>query len=108
MFLSEQRRKVQKDRAVSLLGVVYEVDASLVGHTWGRSHATNCLAHRLRLAGTQLPLFEPAAEEAVFQATSGLPRKVNGLAHHALMAAALARASTVTADHIQAALPELA
>jgi type II secretory pathway predicted ATPase ExeA len=66
------------------------------------------LAHRLRLAGTELPLFEPAAEEAVFQATSGLPRKVNGLAHHALMAAALARASTVTADHIQAALPELA
>lgn len=33
MFLFEQRRKVQKDRTVSLLGVVYEVDASLVGHT---------------------------------------------------------------------------
>lgn len=33
LFLFEQRRKVQKDRTVSLLGVVYEVDASLVGQT---------------------------------------------------------------------------
>jgi type II secretory pathway predicted ATPase ExeA len=66
------------------------------------------LRHRLRLAGTELPLFEAAAEEAVFQATSGLPRKVNALAHHALAAAALARAKAVSADHVQAALPELA
>ncbi len=32
-FLFEQRRRVQKDRTVSLLGVAYEVDASLVGET---------------------------------------------------------------------------
>ena len=66
------------------------------------------LSHRLRLAGIEVPLFEPAAEEAIFQATSGLPRKVNGLAHHALMAAALARAKTVSVDNVQAALPEVA
>lgn len=33
LFLFEQKRRVQKDRTVSLLGVVYEVDASLVGST---------------------------------------------------------------------------
>jgi putative transposase len=33
LFLSEAKRKVQKDRTVSLNGVVYEVDASLVGAT---------------------------------------------------------------------------
>lgn len=66
------------------------------------------LAHRLQRAGTELALFEPAAHEALFQATGGLPRKVNGLAHHALLAAALARAKTVSADHVQAALPEVA
>jgi putative transposase len=33
LFLFEARRKVQKDRTVSLGGVVYEVDASLVGQT---------------------------------------------------------------------------
>ena len=65
------------------------------------------LTHLLRLAGTELPLFEPAAIEAVFQATSGLPRKVNLLAHHSLMAAALAKAKAVSAEHVQAALPEV-
>jgi transposase InsO family protein len=33
MFLFEQKRRVQRDRTVSLHGVVYEVDASLVGET---------------------------------------------------------------------------
>jgi putative transposase len=33
LCLSEQKRKVQKDRTVSLNGIVYEVDASLVGAT---------------------------------------------------------------------------
>ena len=65
------------------------------------------LAHLLRLAGTELPLFESAALEAIFQATSGMPRKVNLLAHHALTAAALAKAKAVTAEHVQAALPEV-
>jgi type II secretory pathway predicted ATPase ExeA len=66
------------------------------------------LAHRLRLAGTELPLFELAAQEAIFQAASGLPRKVNSLAHHSLFAAAIARAKTVNTEHVQAALKEVA
>jgi len=33
LFLSEAKRKVQKDRTVSLHGLVYEIDASLVGAT---------------------------------------------------------------------------
>jgi hypothetical protein len=33
LFLFETRRKIQKDRTVSLNGVVYEIDASLVGET---------------------------------------------------------------------------
>ena len=66
------------------------------------------LQHRLRLAGTELPLFEPATVEAIFQAASGLPRKINSLAHHALIAAAIARARSVTTEHLQAALQEIA
>jgi len=53
-------------------------------------------------------LSSTAAHEALFQATGGLPRKINLLAHHALLAAALARAKTVSAEHVQAALPEVA
>ena len=33
LFLFETQRKVQKDRTVSLNGVLYEVDAALVGET---------------------------------------------------------------------------
>lgn len=73
-----------------------------------REELPSYLAHLLRLAGTELPLFEPAATEALFQATHGLPRKVNLLAHHALLAAALAKAKAATAEHVQAALPEVA
>lgn len=65
------------------------------------------LLHLLRRAGTELPLFEAPAVEAIFQATQGLPRKVNLLAHHSLIAAALAKASAATADHVQAALSEV-
>jgi type II secretory pathway predicted ATPase ExeA len=73
-----------------------------------REELSPYLTHRLQLAGATQPLFEPAAEEALYQATSGLPRKINLLAHHTLMAAALGRARTATPDHVQAALPEVA
>lgn len=65
------------------------------------------LAHRLKLAGSELPLFEPPTVEAIFQASSGLPRKANNLAHHSLFAAAIAKAKTVTTEHVAAALQEV-
>jgi type II secretory pathway predicted ATPase ExeA len=65
------------------------------------------IAHRLRLAGTELPLFEPGALEAIFQATQGVARKINNLCHQALIAAALAKTKTVTIDHVHAALAEV-
>lgn len=72
-----------------------------------REELPGYLAHLLRLAGCEIPLFEPAAMEAIYQSTNGLLRKVNGLAHHALSAAAIARARVVTAEHVQAAAPEV-
>jgi type II secretory pathway predicted ATPase ExeA len=74
----------------------------------GRDEIEPYLSHRLEHAGGQIMLFEPAAHEALFQATGGLPRKLNLLAHHALLAAALSRARAVGIEHIQAALPEVA
>jgi len=66
------------------------------------------LQHRLALAGLEHPLFEVAATHAIFQATSGLPRRINLLAHHALLAATLDKANTITIEHVQAALAEVA
>jgi type II secretory pathway predicted ATPase ExeA len=73
-----------------------------------REEVADYLEHRLRLAGCELSLFEPPAIEALFQATQGMPRKVNRLAHYALTSAALAKANTVTIEHVQAACEELA
>ena len=73
-----------------------------------REETAQYLTHRLRRAGTELPLFEPAAVESIFQASGGLPRRVNGLAHHTLLAAAGAKAKVATADHVQAAIAEVA
>jgi type II secretory pathway predicted ATPase ExeA len=65
------------------------------------------LRHLLRRAGTELQLFEPAALEAMFQATGGLPRKINQLAHYALFAAAAAKTKTASAEHVTSALTEI-
>ncbi|MBW6494709.1 MAG: AAA family ATPase [Burkholderiaceae bacterium] len=72
-----------------------------------RDELPQYLQHRLRIAGTEMALFEPPAIEALYQATQGLPRKVNRLAHYALSAAALAKARMITAEHLQAALEEV-
>jgi len=64
------------------------------------------LKHRLELAGTQVELFAQPALEAIFQATNGLPRKINLLAHLSLNIAALQQAQEVSAEHIQKAVEE--
>ena len=72
-----------------------------------REELPGYLTHRPRLAGCELPLFEPPAVEALFQATQGMPHKVNRLAHYTLTSAALNKAKTVSIEHVQAALEEI-
>lgn len=72
-----------------------------------RDELPRYLEHRLRLAGTELPLFTPPAIEMLFQATNGMPRKVNRIAHYALSAAALDATHQVGDAHLHAALEEL-
>lgn len=56
--------------------------------------------------GCETPPFAPAAVEALFQAAQGLPRKLGLYGHHALLAAAVAKAKVVSPEHVQAALKE--
>lgn len=65
------------------------------------------LEHRLRIAGVDRPVFSEPAIEAVFNASQGVLRKIDGLAHHALTAGAAARARIIDADHVVAAGEEL-
>ena len=71
-----------------------------------RGELEDYLAHRLRLAGCSQALFEPAAVEALFEASEGLLRPLDRIAHYALLGAALDQARTVSAAHVEQALPE--
>ena len=72
-----------------------------------RDELPNYLSHRLQLAGCTLPLFEEPAIESLYQASQGLPRRLNRAAHYALSAAALAKTRQVSATHVESALEEI-
>ena len=74
---------------------------------WPRASSGHRTERTLRLAGCELPLFETPAVEAIFQAASGLPRRANALAHHALFAAAIQKAKSINTEHVQAAMQEV-
>jgi general secretion pathway protein A len=65
------------------------------------------LEHRLREAGVDRPVFSEPAIEALFNASQGVFRKIDAVAHEALLAAAGARARIVDADHVVRAAEEL-
>jgi type II secretory pathway predicted ATPase ExeA len=76
-------------------------------HALERDELRPYLTHHLRRAGTELPVVSPEAEEALFQATNGLPRRVNRLCHYALIAAATERSKSVDARHVETAVTEV-
>jgi type II secretory pathway predicted ATPase ExeA len=53
------------------------------------------LTHQLKAAGVTQPLFDDTARQALYQATKGVPRKINKLALMALRLAASRQASMV-------------
>jgi general secretion pathway protein A len=64
------------------------------------------LAHRIRVAGGNPDLFEPAAVEAVLAQASGSLRKIDDLCSRGLYAAFIAKATAVTKDHVQTVIAE--
>lgn len=65
------------------------------------------LEHRLKIAGLDRPLLTAPAHEALFDASQGIMRRIDALAHHALAAAAAGRAKLVEPEHIVQAAEEL-
>jgi general secretion pathway protein A len=53
------------------------------------------LAQQLKAAGVSQPLFDDTARQGLYQATKGIPRKVNKLAMTALRLAATSKSQTV-------------
>ena len=76
----------------------------------GRDEIAPYVQARLTIAGApaDLPLFEPAAIEALYLASNGLPRLINTIAHYALIAAHGAGVRMADADHVERAAAETA
>jgi len=68
----------------------------------GRDEVGPYVETRLRLAGApaDIPLFDPAAIEALYLSSNGVPRQVNRIAHYALVAAAGDNARMATTEHV--------
>lgn len=65
------------------------------------------LAYRVQVAGQLQPLFAPAAIKKLFAAAGGIPRRINVLAHRALVLAAAEHAQQVFAKHMERAIFEV-
>jgi type II secretory pathway predicted ATPase ExeA len=64
------------------------------------------LQHRLKAAGLDRPLFTEPAVEALQQASQGVMRRIDTLAHHALAAAATQQSASIEPDHVLQAAEE--
>jgi len=64
------------------------------------------LEHRLKAAGLDRPLFTTPALEALFQASQGVMRRIDTLAHYALAAAATQKSASIEPDHVLQAAEE--
>lgn len=63
--------------------------------------------HRLRVAGVDRPVFSEPAIEALYNASHGVFRKIDLLAHQSLNAGAAARARIVDENHVLEAAEEV-
>ena len=101
--LTELRRRLAMSAHESLAQRIV-VRCHLGG--FSRDEVGGYIEHRLRLAGAEVPVFEPEAVEAVALAGNGLPRQIDRIAHNALHAAAIAGVRRVDPGHVAAALEE--
>lgn len=65
------------------------------------------VSHRLAAAGAIRPLFEPAALDAVYQLTQGVPRKINRLCDLALLIGFAEDRHGISAEQVEAIADEL-
>jgi general secretion pathway protein A len=72
-----------------------------------RDTTRHYLEHRFKIAGLERPLLTAPAHEALFDASQGIMRRIDTLAHHALAVAATSRAKLVEPEHVLQAAEEL-
>lgn len=75
---------------------------------WSESECVGYVQHALLEAGCNRPAFDDAALTALAHFSGGVPRQVNRLADHALIAAAAEQLDAVTAATVEAAQDAMA
>jgi type II secretory pathway predicted ATPase ExeA len=100
--LRERLREKGGEAFAQRVGVGYHVGALEEAET------ARYLAHRLRVAGREAPLFTAEAAAAVHRHAGGVPRRVNQLAANALLEGFAREVETIGADVVEAAAADLA
>jgi general secretion pathway protein A len=72
-----------------------------------KTDIANYVNHRLHHAGANREIFENSAMTALFKLTKGVPRLINLICHHALLAAYATGAKTVSAKLVKKAAREI-
>ena len=72
-----------------------------------KTDVANYVNHRLHHAGANRAIFESSAMTALFKLTQGVPRLINLICHHSLLAAYATGAKTVSAQLVKAAAVEI-
>lgn len=94
-------------RMAELEPLAQRVGARCLLRSLDRDGARAYVEHRLRHAGLDRPLFTEPACEALHSISGGIMRKLDHAAHHALLAAAAAKARLVDVEHVAQAADEM-
>lgn len=95
--------------------LTYRSSAPIASRVIARTHLTPLnqdqitlyLEHHLFVSGIKKQLFSDQAITAIYQGSAGVLRKLNALARGGLIAAAIEKEQTVSAEHIRLASTEL-
>lgn len=102
LSLSRRLKKPYFDSFVQRLRMTYRMPAP------DEEEARRYVAHRVRTAGGNPDVFDPAAAEAVVAEAGGRLRTIDAICCQALYAAFIAKANLVTKEHVQAVISERA
>lgn len=97
----------QKLRLAQLEPLAQRITVRFALAGFDRQNTTDYLTHRLEIAGITHPLFTEPATEALFNASGGIMRRIDNLAHHALAVAATQGAKLVEPEHVRHAAEEI-
>lgn len=107
LLLAGQTGLRQKLRLAHLEPLAQRITVRYALEGLDRDTTHHYLQHRLKAAGGDRPLFTEAAVEALYQASGGVLRRIDTLAHHALAAAATQRAARVEPEQVLQAAEEM-